>query len=295
MVRQATTETFFQPTSVDAALAYLHDLGSTAMPLAGATWAMRAPLRHEQWPRPLVALNRITAMHGIEPGKSGVKIGALVTHDQLAQALPDTPDLHGLALAAAQSANPSVRRLATIGGNLCTQAFAAADLVPALLAAGATVQLALASGPEGMLVEAFLCRRAKRGAPWLLTGVNFARSHRFSAHERLTMRQAGDYPCAIVSLSVGLDSHGRIVDPRIAVGAVEPVARRWHSLEQALPGRAPHDAGIESIAAGLVDEFQPRDGVDAPGWYRLAVLPVLVRRAFETIQSQIGRRRQAWI
>lgn len=287
MAPEPTQETFLQPTSVEAALSALKAHGPEAVLLAGGTWVMRAPLRHEPWPRPMVSLNRIKKLHDLALDSAHVRIGPLVTHDRLAQALRDAPDLNGLAAAASQSANPAVRRMATIGGNLCAQGFAAADLVPALLAADAFLEISTATSTETLSVADFLNGRARRCTPWLAAGLQIARSHRLSAHARLTMRRAGDYPCAIVSLSLAIDARGRIEDARIAVGSVELVARRWHTLERALDGSEVVPTQIETIAAGLTGEFTPRDATDAPGWYRLSVLPVLVRRAIQTIQPQL--------
>jgi carbon-monoxide dehydrogenase medium subunit len=205
----------------------------------------------------------------------------MATHQALA-ALPDDPDLRGLRTAAGAAANPGVRRLATVGGNLCAADFAAGDLVPALLALGAEVTVAAPAGESGMDLPAFLSWREAPG-PWLLTGIRAAREPaRRSAHARLPMRKAGDYPCAILSLSL-VPTGGRIRAPRIAIGAVEGTARRWTALETLLEGARLDPAGAEAAARKLTGELSPREGPDAPGWYRLSVLPVLVRRALEDL------------
>ena len=72
---------------------------------------------------------------------------------------------------------------------------------------------------------------------WLLTRAFVPRAARLSAHARLPLRKAGDYPVAIVSVSLERMEDGRARSARIAVGSVEPVARRWPALEQALEGR----------------------------------------------------------
>ena len=71
----------------------------------------------------------------------------------------------------------------------------------------------------------------------LLTRITVPRNARKTAHARLPLRKAGDYPAAIVSLAVGLDAAGRIETAGIAVGSVEPTARRWKRLEAALLGQ----------------------------------------------------------
>lgn len=276
---------FLTPATVEEALAALARPGAVA--LAGGTWTMRAPLRHEASAESLVSLSGISRLQVLGIGDDRIDIGPMLSHDGLT-ALPDDPDLRGLRMAAGAAANPGVRRLATVGGNLCAADFAAADLVPALMALDAQVTVATATGEEEMDVLTFLTRRAAPG-PWLLTAIRAGRGPgRLSAHSRLPMRKAGDYPCAIVSISLAVDAQGRIRDPRIAVGAVEYAARRWAALEQAIAG-APLDAdGIEAQARTLAAEFTPRDGPDAPGWYRLSVLPVLLRRAIESLTGKAG-------
>lgn len=276
--------TMGHPTSVDEALVQLARPGSA--PIAGATWMMRAGLRHEQIPSFWVSLDGIDALHQLELGSKVMTLGAMITHDRMASALPDAPDLRALVMAANGSANPGVRRIATLGGNLCASGFAAADLVAALLALDATVEIATPQGRGRLGMEAFLERRTRPG-PMLLTSVQVARGAGHSAHARLPIRKAGDYPVAIVSLWLEVDAEGRIADLRLAVGAVEDVACRWRNLEQQAKGQQPDPAAMEALARTHLADFTPRNGLDAPGWYRLRVLPVLVRRAFAQIRKEL--------
>jgi len=271
-----------QPHTVEQAIAQLALAG--AAPVAGATWVMRAARRNEDLPPQWVMLDGIPVLHRIELDQRTVILGAMLTHDRLAVALPDTPDLRALVMAAGGSANPGVRRIATLGGNLCATGFAAADLVTALLALDARVDIATPQGCEQLDIAAFLHRRTRPG-PILLTTVQIARGAGHSAHARLPIRKAGDYPVAIVSLWLERAADGRIADLRLAVGAVEDVARRWPSVEAQARGQHPEPAAMEALARAHLADFAPRSGLDAPGWYRLRVLPTLVRRAFEQIQE----------
>jgi carbon-monoxide dehydrogenase medium subunit len=274
---------FSLPDTVDAALTAMAGGG---VPLAGATWAMRAPLRKEPAPGHLVALGGIADLAELSLYGDRLHIGAMVTHERLAVALSDAPDLLALAEAARKSANPCIRRLTTVGGNLCASGFAAADLVPALLSLEARVQLRTLDGDETLGVAEFLHRRTGFAEPWLLTSVTVPRSGWRSAHIRLPMRKAGDYPCAIVSVSAALDADSLVSDLRIAVGSVEPVARRWPALETALQGRILSPGLARTHAKALAADFTGRDAVDAPGWYRISVLPALVHRAVQSLLEQ---------
>lgn len=276
---------YLSPVTLDEALARLSAPGAAA--LGGGTWILRAPLRHEPGPECLIALAGIAGLRDLTVSGDVLRLGAALTHHDLATRLPARPDLHGLITAAGKSANPGVRRLATLGGNLCTADFAASDLAPALLALDAAITLQDLGGRETLPVAVFLAQRRDRPGTWLMTGAEARLSGRLSAHERLPMRKAGDYPAAIVSLSAEVDPTGALRDARIAVGAVEAAPRRWSGLEVAVEGRPLDPEALEQLARAHTAEFTPREAPDAPGWYRVSVLPALVRRAFATLRSQI--------
>ena len=233
-----------------------------AAPLAGGTWIMRAPLRGDAHPPLYVSLDRIAELREIALAGDELRVGAGATHAALAAALEGEPRLRGLHEAAARSANPAVRARATVGGALATADFPASDLVPALIALDATVVVATAAGTRDVAIEEFLAAR-----DGLVVGVRAALPRR-SAHARLTLRAAGDYPVAIASVAEREDGL------RVAIGSVETTPRRWRTVETQDPV-----AAARSNAA----ELTPRDGVEAPGWYRVQVLPALLTRALEAM------------
>ncbi|MFB6420554.1 MULTISPECIES: FAD binding domain-containing protein [Bradyrhizobium] len=271
--------------SLMAALDALDEGGSEAAPFAGGTWIMRAPIRHEPLKSRYVAIGKIPELHAIKIDVGEVEIGAAVTHAALAAALAEISEFDVLTAAAGRSANPAIRGMATIGGNLATTAFAAADCVPALLCLDADVEIASRGGPERTSMEQFLRMRSTLAPGRLLQRIIVPRRGRKTVHARLPLRQAGDYPTAIVSLAVSIDDAERVQTARVAVGSVEPVARRWERLEAALVGRPLNAARAAEAAAGLADKFTGRDSADVPAWYRARVLPGLVRRAVAALGS----------
>ncbi|WP_018698448.1 FAD binding domain-containing protein [Amorphus coralli] len=272
-------------TSVDDAVAVLTEAGGDAVPMAGATWLMRAELRDEPI-RPLyVALGRIEALKGVEIAADAVSIGACVTHAELAGGLAGLPEMRGLAQAAGHAATPAVRAVATVGGNLAASGFAAADLAPALLAADAEVEVAGSNGTERLPLAGYLATRDQAAAGSLIVRVIVPRGDCVSAHTRLPLRVAGDYPVAIVSMNVAVSPDGTIADLRIGVGSVEPVAARWTALEEALASQPLDPEAAATAAREHAGVFAPRDGVEASGAYRVRVLPALVRRAIEALAA----------
>lgn len=275
--------------SLTGAVDALAERGPEGAAFAGGTWIMRAPLRQEAFHSAYVALSRIPEMQRIEIGEKTVEIGAVVTHAGLATALAGLPGFAALTTAAGMSANPAVRAAATVGGNIMATGFPAADLVPALLALGADIEISTKGGSERIGLEAFLQsgsamdRHSSLGNGWLLSRIVLPRSPARSAHARLPLRQAGDYPVAVVSICTTLDAAGGIDGVRVAVGSVGERPRRWASLEAALIGLPLDPDWIAKLAEERLGDFTGRDGIEAPGWYRVRVLPALVRRAVQSL------------
>jgi len=265
--------------SLPAALDALDECGSAGAPFAGGTWILRSPIRHEPHKPHYVAIGKIAELTTIRIDADVVEIGAAVTHAVLASALADISEFNVLAAAAGRSANPAIRTMATVGGNLSTSGFAAADCVPALLCLDAEVEISSRGDQERIGMERFLEIRPTLEPGRLLTRIILPRRDRKTAHARLPLRKSGDYPAAIVSLAMSFDAAARVRTARIAIGSVEPVARRWERLEAALVDRPLDPAQAAQAAAELADEFTGRDSVELPAWYRVSVVPSLVRRA----------------
>jgi carbon-monoxide dehydrogenase medium subunit len=268
----------YRATSVEDAVRELAELGGDGAALAGCTWIMRAPSRGERLKARYVSLQDLDELLEVEDGDP-VRIGARATHARAAGLDRGIGPLGALSRAAALSANRAVRNVATVGGNLCATPFPASDVMPALIASEATVETV---GPDGRLtraVEEFLAARDSGAPGELVVQIAVpAPAGRRSTYERLTVRGSGEYPIAGVAVSV--DWNGDVVAAaRVAVGGVEELARRSGAAEAALVGRRPSAELGEEAGRAAAGELRARDGADAPAWYRLAVLPTLVREA----------------
>ena len=83
-------------------------------------------------------------------------------------------------------------------------------------------------------IEQYLKTRTKRQKDEILTSIQIPRGDFRSAHVRLLMRKAGEYPIANLSIRYSIDETGSVQEARIVVGAVESTVRRWIKLENAL-------------------------------------------------------------
>ncbi len=272
------------PNSLSEALEIHARHGAAAEYFAGGTWIMRADLREESDPRQYICLAGLRELRDVSVSTEMVSIGSAATHASIAATLCGIPEHAALTTAASKSANPAIRNMATIGGNICTTGFAAADLVPALMCLSASVEIASDHGRREIPLAEFL--RDRHQFKGIVTRVLVPRQHRRSAHARLPLKKAGDYPVAIVSVSAKIRADRTMLDPIIAVGSVEAVARRWSSLESQLHNAALQADEIAAVARRCLGDFNGRDGIDAPGWYRIRVLPEVARRAFLDLLSQ---------
>jgi aerobic carbon-monoxide dehydrogenase medium subunit len=277
-----------RPGSLAEAVELLADLGSDGAPLAGGTWIMRDWQRGDRRKQHHVILAGLDELHGVEQGES-LALGALVTHEELGHSAT-APAVAALGEAARRSAFPAVRSVATVGGNVCAEPFPQADLVPALLACEADVELA---GPSGLIRVplASLLERRPRVAPGEIVRriLAPAPAHRRSAFERLTVTGGGEYAVASVAVSCDFDDDGRVAAARVALGSVEERPRLSPAAAAALIGQVLDEA--RSLEAGecAAADCAPRNGLDAPGWYRRAVVPTLVREAIDRLAKGLVR------
>jgi len=269
--------------SVEEALEEL-DRSPEAALLGGGTWIMRAPLRGEPFAPRYVGLDGIAALRLIESRDGAIAVGAAVTHAQLAAA-NGSPAFAAIATAARLSAFPAVRSVATVAGNICALGFPEADLVPALLAADATAEVASRAGVDRVPLEAYLAGRGDRPAGEIITAVTVpAPAGRRSGFARLTVRGGGEYAIASVAVSVDAAADGAVRSARVAVGGVEERARSLPAAAEALVGSSLDADAVARAGAAAAAACHSREGLDAPAWYRTAVLPGLVRRAIADLE-----------
>jgi aerobic carbon-monoxide dehydrogenase medium subunit len=253
--------------------------GSTR-PLAGGTDMIvniRAGLIR---PRLLVALGQVGDLCEIrrEDGRIRVGAGVNVAHFLKHPVLIENADI--VRQSAAKFANPMIRNLATVGGNLAS-ASPAADLAPALLALGAEVELTSKSGTRILPLEDFLVgprKTALRGdelitaLTWQVPPANSA-----AAFYKLGLRQAD--AISVISVAVTLEREGdRCRSARIAMGAVAPRPMRAHRAESALVDQPIREALLSEAASIASEECNPIDDLRGSAAYRRRMVRVYVGR-----------------
>jgi CO/xanthine dehydrogenase FAD-binding subunit len=295
---------YVEPRTVEEAVAATADYGPDAALVAGGTdLVVLARKRRAPLPRVLVTLHRIDAMRGIDPvsfegvamayggppPEGTLRIGAITSHAEV-ERHPDIVDrFTALADGSALVGSPATRHVGTIGGNL-TNASPANDTGSPLLVFNASVELWSDSGVRNLALADFFTgpgRTALRPGE-ILSSVVIPRAPSTpagSAYIRLDYRQAMEIAVVGAAVMVMLtdDSPKAAIEhARLALTAVAPTCIEVDGVDEMLRGRDPDDPAAWADAGRRAAEAAaPIDDVRAPAGYRAAMIPIVVRRAFD--------------
>ena len=221
----------------------------------------------------------------ISKDKDGIKIGAGTRlHEIETSPLLSSEPYKVVADAAGMVATPTVRNMATIGGNLCN-ASPAADLPPALLVLDAAAMIAGPNGTRTLPLVYFFkdVNKTALDSGELLVEIHIPPMPTYSAaaFQKLRHHQSS-VDVAIVNAAVRLDRadvHCR--DARIALGAVASTPIRAPKAEVPFKGQQVDAELIRKSAETASEQAKPIDDIRASAGYRKKMVAVLVKRALE--------------
>ena len=246
------------------------DTGQTV--IAGGTMIMPVINGGQHATIRLVSLRRM-GLSGISAASGTVTIGAATPISALAR----HPDLAFLHAAIDSIASPTVRNMATVGGNL----FAAApygDLAVCLIALGAMATIAGAGGERTVVsVEALTTGSLQTGE--IVVKVAFALPVAGTFRYRKAARRALNSASIVTVAAVVPVSDGLVKGCRVSLGGVAPRPVRAAAVEALIEGRPLTRATVEAAAAAAKADIHPASDAYASAWYRARVTPVHIRRA----------------
>lgn len=247
----------WQPQHAEEAWTLKRRLGETACYVSGGT-LLRTQWENEVRPIPahLISLESIRELRGIRRTARGISIGALTTlaecgdDEQLGSAAPS------LAQAVSHVAAPSVRNLATIGGQI---AGLTGDSLPALLALDAELIVYRDGGwrseslarwlraedsarrPDDLICRVVLRKETADASP----------GEPFRFYEKLGRRE-GFAPSLVTVAGCGrITDDGTVTGVRLASGGGSALPARLPEAEEALNG-ARLSAGMLELVHGLI-------------------------------------------
>jgi CO/xanthine dehydrogenase FAD-binding subunit len=280
-------EEYLVPTSLEEALAMLRERRGQARVIAGGTDLIIQLKKKEAAARCLVDVTNLDELKGIELEDGLIRVGACVTHQELASSSLIRERAAALAEGASQVGSPQIRNMGTVGGNI-VNAQPAADTVVPLMALEAEVEVATATGTRreplgGLCIGPGQCTVDSTAE--ILTTVRFRAldPNQGSAFERLAKRKALSLPilnaAAVVTLNDGGDTFQEV---RLAVGPIGPTPARAFSAEEALRGAAVEAQAVAAAMELAAREAQPRSNpLRGSQGYRQEMVKVLLRRSIE--------------
>jgi len=281
---------YFAPSTLPEAIALLQQHGEDAKILAGGHSLIPLMKLRLAEPAYLIDINRIGGLAYIKEEEGELRIGALTREADLDASALVRARYPLLADTARVIADPLVRNMATVGGNLA-HADPANDHPATMLAYGARV---VATGPRGEriipITDFFVGLFATALAPdEILTEIRIPMPSPRSGGAYVKLeRKVGDYATAAVAVQITLDAAGVCQYAGVGLTAVDSTPIKAARAEAALRGRPLDDANIRAAAQIASEECDPTADLRGSAEYKRAMVKELTKRALTKARERAG-------
>ena len=288
---------YYTASSVTDALQTLVDHAGHARFIAGGTDIL---IELDRGQRPdtdtLIDLSRLPDLDHITCVGDTIRIGALVTHNQIINS--ELIQQYGLPLAQAcrEIGAPQIRNRATVAGNIITGSPANDTLTP-LIALGASVTLESLNGTRQVELANFYrgVRKTAIRPDELLTAIEFPAlvENQHGLFLKLGLRRT--QAISVINVAAVLtfaDDQRTITNARITLGSAAPTVVRGLAAELSLIGKSLTPDVIADAGRLAAQSINPIDDVRGSAEYRIEMAKVLVNRALRTLAT--GAERNKW-
>jgi len=269
---------YLAPSSLEEALDMLGDHGGDAMIMAGGTDLIPLLSDRKVAPEYVIHIDKLDELRYIKEEQDHIRIGPLVTMNEIIGSDLICNKLSALWQAAGSSGAPQVRNLGTIGGNLGT-ASPAGDMTLALIALGAIVNVASKDGAGQYAVEDFLTGTKKNALSdnQMITEIIVPAlpANTGSGFRKHGKRKGVVIAFASVAAVVTVDAAtNTILSAKIAMGALAPTPVVSKKYGAAIVGLPADSTQIKTLSELVKSEIAPRTG-RATSEYRSEIACVL--------------------
>jgi carbon-monoxide dehydrogenase medium subunit len=272
---------YLRPKTIPEAIAFLQQYGDDAKILSGGQSLI--PMMKLRLARPgyLVDINRIAGLSHIKEEGGFLKIGGLTREAEL-EASPVVRAKYPIIIDTAHViADPQVRNLATVGGNLA-HGDPANDHPATMLALGAQI---VATGPKGervIPVEDFFLSLFSTALQYdeilIEIRIPIPPPRSGGAYFKLE-RKVGDFATAAVAAQLTLDGNGACQKVGIGLTNVGPTPIKARKAEDFLRGQKLDGSTIAQAAQLAADESEPSADLRGPVEYKKSLVKELTKRA----------------
>ena len=281
---------YLTPKSLDEAISMLQQYGDEAKILSGGHSLIPMMKLRFVTPEYLIDINGLPGMEYIREDAGFLKIGALTREVALEDSQLIRTKYPLLLDTTKMIADPQVRNLATVGGNLA-HGDAANDHPATMLAYNAVVVVTGPGGSREISINDFFqgLYTTALSPDEILTEIKIPipASGSGGAYTKLE-RKVGDYATAGVAIQLTVDGDGRCSYIGIGLTNVNYIPMRAANSEQLLRGNTISDDLIDQAAAAASADCNPTADLRGDEEYKRAMVKVLTRR---TIKKALERAR----
>ena len=268
---------YVAPTSVEDALAALAEAGDEGKVLAGGQSLLPVLRMRLNAPEKVIDLGRVEGLRGIREDGDTIVIGAMTTHDEVANSELVKEHAALLAKATAEVADPQIRHRGTLGGAI-VHADPAGDLGAPVLALDAEMVIAGPGGERTVAAKDFFTDLFETavGDGELLTAIRIPKHTGWGAHYEKFVRVAHQWSIVGVAATVKADG-GTISEAKIGLTNMGSTPLRAASVEAALAGKSASD--VADACSSAADGTNPPSDLNGDAGYRRHLATVLTSRA----------------
>jgi len=281
---------YLRPKSIPEAITLLQQHGDEAKLLSGGQSLI--PMMKLRLARPgfLIDINAIAGLSYIKEEGGFLKIGGLTREAEL-EASPLVRSKYPLLMdTAAVIADPQVRNLATVGGNLA-HGDPANDHPATMIAFGAQIVATGANGERVIAVEDFFVTLFTTALKHdeILTEIRIPSPPAKSGGAYFKVeRKVGDFATAAAAVQLTLDGGGAVQKVGIGLTNVGPTPIKARKAEDFLKGKKPDAATLAQAAQLASDQSQPGSDLRGPAEYKKALVKELTKRALSRALQRAG-------
>ncbi len=273
----------------------LKQFGTDAKLIAGGTALIIMMKQRLVRPTCLISLRSVPRLNTITEKDGGLRIGSLVTHNELETNTLVRRRLPLLVKTYHHVATMRIRNIASVGGGLA-HADPNQDPPPTLIALGATAKATSANGTREILLEDFFTDYYETvlNPDEILTEVFVPTLPLNSggAYLKFLPRTADDYATVSAAAVVTLDKAKKTFkDVRIALGSVGTTPIRAKEAEDVLRGQPVKPDALREAAEKVRPLVDPISDFRGSASYKREMAVVFARRALE--QALAGLRKKA--
>ena len=276
---------YYRPKDMAGVMAVLTEHGDDARVIAGGhSLIPMMKLRMAEVPH-LIDLQDVEGLGGISVDGGTVRIGAMVTQheiindDSLAEAAPIMRE------AALQIADPQVRYMGTVGGNVAN-GDPGNDMPGLMQCLDATYTLVGPDGEREVKAREFYeaAYMTDRGDDEVLTAVSFAAPTGGYAYEK-QKRKIGDYATAAAAVQIVKDG-GTCAAASIAMTNLSDTPVWSEAAGAALQGTSVDSDAVEAAVSAMLGDIDPTEDNRGPIEFKRHAAAIILRRAIASAWSR---------